>query len=347
MKNSKNIKSTFFIDKPTTRNMKYFKYRSKQYSINFDLILLNSNYFYKTQEQYKHVEYIPLLNDKEEECMTLKEESIESFIRSLQNQQFELSYLTVHEIQYLSTKYEYPALTMIIDKFIEEHSTDLLIKTLLFKLKIKEIKTNNNEREETFYNTDKEEAIISKNIKRYINDEEMLELPIAKLERIIKKYYEIKQQKNEENQEEEELIEFIFKALDRYGKDASILFNNIDFKRTRQEVVQRLLTKYSDRFDFNMINSTLFKTITDITSEMTRQKEEYEKAFNEMKNEFTKRIEELRLVQEEEKRAKEEHAKQLENMKIELSSEIERIKKKRSKTKSRRRIRETRKKSQI
>lgn len=302
MENSKNIKSTFFIDKPTTRNMKYFKYRSKQYSINFDLILLNSNYFYKTQEQYKHVEYIPLLNDKEEECMTLKEESIESFIRSLQNQQFELSYLTVHEIQYLSTKYEYPALTMIIDKFIEEHSTDLLIKTLLFKHKIKEIKTNNNEREETSFNTDKEEAIISKNIKRYINDEEMLELPIATLERIIKKYYEIKQPKNEENQEEEELIEFMFKALDRYGKDASILFNNIDFKRTRQEVVQRLLTKYSDRFDFNMINSTLFKTITDITSEMTRQKEEYEKVFNEMKNEFTKRIEELRLVQEEEKR---------------------------------------------
>ena len=62
---------------------------------------------------------------------------------------------------------------------------------------------------------------------------------------------------------------------DKYGRPASVLFNLIDFKEQRIELVNRLIENYLDIFDFNQINRTLTKTVQDLTSEFNKQQEEY------------------------------------------------------------------------
>lgn len=67
----------------------------------------------------------------------------------------------------------------------------------------------------------------------------------------------------------------LFNCLDKFGKPASILFSVIDFGEEKTEVVKRLLENYPKKFDFNLMNITLTKTVKNLTSEMITQKEEY------------------------------------------------------------------------
>lgn len=142
-----------------------------------------------------------------------------------------------------------------------------------------------------------EESIISKDIFKYINDENMLLLPIPVLNRIFQNFHKkIESNKNHQNQQ---IIEFFFKVIDKYGKDGSILFNNIDFQKENIYVINRLLNEYSDILNFNMINSTLLKTTAEISSEMTKQREEFKLLFSDMKKEIERQKEELKTMKEE------------------------------------------------
>ena len=67
------------------RNQKYFVYHDKQYPVNFDLLKVNSNYFYKNQDQYQNEQYINLLDEKEE-FIKLSDDSINAFIPSCHNE---------------------------------------------------------------------------------------------------------------------------------------------------------------------------------------------------------------------------------------------------------------------
>ena len=125
----------------------------------------------------------------------------------------------------------------------------------------------------------------------------MLLLPIPILNRIFQNYHKkIESNKNQQNQQ---IIEFLFKVIDKYGKDGSILFNNIDFQKENIYVINRLLNEYSDIFDFNMINSTLLKTTAEISSKMTKQREEFKLLFSDMKKEIERQKEELKTMKEE------------------------------------------------
>ena len=306
------LEITYYIADPTPRNQKYLVYGEKKYKINFDLFVMNCNYFYKNQKEYQYIESIPLLN--EETKVNIPEEAIESFILSCQNERFVISKTSVLPLQYLSTKYEYPRLTKITNDFIEQHSHELAIQSLLFK-------TENNKKNSVFSdeaeaNVEAEEEIISKNIMKYIDDEMMLKIDISILNRIIKKAYSNNKELLIEN---EKIVDFMFKALDKHGKDASILFNNIDFKYQNICIIKRLIDNYSDKFDFNMINSTLSKTTTELTSELTKQREKYEFLFFEMKKTFEEQMNEILSIKNDQtnhiKSIEERYQKQIIEMK--------------------------------
>ena len=83
MKESKsNFKIEISVEKPIIRNQKYFVYKDKKYEINFDLLVLNSTYFYKNQEKYKYVENITIITEEEAEELSIREnENIDEIIK--------------------------------------------------------------------------------------------------------------------------------------------------------------------------------------------------------------------------------------------------------------------------
>ena len=136
----------------------------------------------------------------------------------------------------------------------------------------------------------------------------MLDLPISVLERVFDRYF--KDKKNDSNSSQ--IIEFLFQCLDKFGRDASILFSNINFGNQSIFVSNRLIKDYSNIFDFNMINSTLVKTTTQLTSEVSKLKEEYfqlideqHKSFSQLKQLFNDQQEELKRIKIEQKKNKE------------------------------------------
>ena len=179
MKNKNEIQFSFRIEQQKVRNRKYFVYEDKKYPIDFDLLVKNSNYFYKNREQYANIEYINLLNESDDE-INIPEEAIEAFITSCQNEQCQISLSSILALQYLSYKYEYPEIISITENFCQEHNDEFIFESLFFKTKQRSTK------EEKFFDTTKEEEIISSNLERYIKEKRMLNLPIPVLDRIIK-----------------------------------------------------------------------------------------------------------------------------------------------------------------
>ncbi|KAK8848324.1 hypothetical protein M9Y10_019387 [Tritrichomonas musculus] len=79
------------------------------------------------------------------------------------------------------------------------------------------------------------------------------------------------------------MIEFLFKSLDKYGKDASVLFSFVDFKEQQICLIKRWISDHYDTFDFSMINSTLVTTTSQLLNELCRLKEECMNAVLEIK----------------------------------------------------------------
>lgn len=130
-------------------------------------------------------------------------------------------------------------------------------------------------------NTSTEEDYISHHMSHFIGDEKMKNLPITVLDRILLKYFIMKD--GIEKVDEEEIVNFLFSVLDSAGRKASVLFGHLDFGEKKFEIIQRLVKEYSDVFDFNMLNSTLAKTVTELTSEMIKQSENFKIIFDQMK----------------------------------------------------------------
>ena len=282
------------LKKNTTRDQKFFVYKDKKYPFNFNLFKDNSNYFYKNRKILKKVEEINLLNEYEEDMIEMSEEIIKSFISSCQNEIFEINLSNAIELQFLSMKYEVNDLISITNEYIEKNHKSLLLKSFLFKTRHL---TAIEECENTFYDTSNEEEIISKHLYEYINDKEITLLPIETFDRILKKHF--KNNNIEEKEQEEIIIKILFSYLDKYGREASVLFSNVDFSQQRVEVMNCLLHKYSNIFDFSMINSTLLKTTSEMISEVSKMKEEYSKNIFEMKELFREQQEEIQRVKKE------------------------------------------------
>lgn len=135
----------------------------------------------------------------------------------------------------------------------------------MFKLQISsKYDTDIKDFDQKFYDTTKEEEYISQNLENLIDQKQLLSLPISNLDRIFRKM------KNDVNIEK--ITSFLFQCLDKYGRNASVLFSHVDFKKQKINVVKSLINEYKDVFDFNMINSTLFETNSEMMSEFARIK---------------------------------------------------------------------------
>ena len=279
-------------------------FQSKQLD---DLVFAKEN-----QRQFQEKEKIEIINEEEEEYVELSEESIQAFISSCQNEPCTIEKSSVIQLQYLAKKIEFTELIQFTDKFIEDHSEDLIFETLIFKTN----KMNKTNCSSSHFDTSKEEKFISEHLSEFIQKEKMLELPIPLLYRVLKLFFESQHNKDELRSG---LTDFLFKCLDKYGRSASVLFNLIDFKEQRNELVNRLIKNYLTVFDFNQINQTLAETVQDLT----KQKEEYLIIFKQMQITFNKQLEELKEMkkQEEEKQIKNEieNQKRIENFSFDVN----------------------------
>lgn len=298
-----NSELSFHVENKIIQDTKFFVFKEKRYPIDFDLLKKNSQYFYRNRKQFKQVNIINLLNSADESLIDISEETVEAFVASCCNQPCKIRVSDVIPLQYLSHKFEFIELIQITNKFIEENSDQLVLPSILFKSKLRPNNQRKSEQHnipQNFYNTEKEEEIISTHLNEFVQKDELNLLPIPVLDRIFHQFSHLQKVPKMSN----EMIDFLFKCLDKHGINASILFSYVDFGAQSIEVVNRLIHNYSTKFDFNMINSTLLKTTTQLTSEVTKMKEDFSTLFSEMKQRFDEQQEEIQKIKKEENERK-------------------------------------------
>lgn len=101
-----------------------------------------------------------------------------------------------------------------------------------------------------------EESEIALNLTSYINKTEFLSRDLKSLDRIVEKYFNIKER---DKKEEKQVINFLFKYLDLKGKNASILFSHIKNSAEYYNIIKRLHNEYQDKFEFSIVNPLLFQ----------------------------------------------------------------------------------------
>lgn len=245
---------------PLIRLNKNFVYKDKKYPIDFDLISKNSNYFYCHSKDFTHKTDIEISSD----LIDLTESSILAFIKCCQNQSFEIIESDIFSIRQLAIKYEVPGLLKITTKFIDEHSSSLVFETIQYQIQMQ----NQNIKNDSKSCTQNEEKYIASHFSEFIDDERLLNLPVAVLYRIVND-----DQFKFDQSNQDEFIGFLFKCLDKYKTEASILFLNLDLENQRIDLFKRLKNEYSDVFDFTMLNPKyLLKTTSDLLSEVIKLK---------------------------------------------------------------------------
>ena len=155
----------------------------------------------------------------------------------------------------------------------------------------------------------KYEQMISQNLSYYINNDKLLLLPFQTLYRILSNSLK-------ENINDNDFFEFLFKCLDKYGRNASILFENMHLMEVNSKYLNKLLTDYNDIFDFHFINPSFLKSIYEYQNEIIKNLKTIE-------NQHKEKIENLIIENE---KIKSENAA----MKIEFDSmrkEIDELKK--------------------
>lgn len=262
--------------KPLIRANKNFIYKNKKYPIDFILVAQNSNYFFSRRDQYDEIHDIVL----PEEHITISEDSIHCFISSCQNEFFDINDSNVLSLHHLSIKYEVPCLLNLTDQYIKEHDKSLIFQSIQYKYELQ-----NSEETNVLNSLENDENTIAINLFDYIDNEQLVNLPIPVLYRIINNPRLDFDQLNQTNKKQ--LIDFLFKCLKRHKKEASVLFVNLNLENQRVEIFSKLINEYSDVFDFSMINSKfLMKTTTDLLSELSQLKQNYSNSISQIEQLF-------------------------------------------------------------
>ena len=275
---------------PQIRHNKNFIFKGKSYPIDFTLVKKNSNYFYERRDEFKNVKDIQLT----EELIDISEDSIPVFISSCHNESFEINDTNVFSLHQLSVKYEVPYLISLTDDFIKKYDKTLIFRSIQYKY---QLKTKNSSETTNVSSLEKDEEYIASNLFDYINNDQLLDLPISVLYRIINNSKLDINKLNETNKNQ--LIDFLFKCLDKHGKKASILFLNLDVENQRIELFSKLNNEYSNVFDFNMINHEfLMKTTTDLLSKLSQLERNYSESISQV-NQVLEQIKDEKQKQKE------------------------------------------------
>ncbi|KAK8857398.1 hypothetical protein M9Y10_015803 [Tritrichomonas musculus] len=268
------ISKSFQIS-PFIRNKKNLIYKEYKQAVDFDLLIGYSDFFYQNKIMYEDKEDIEL----SEEPIDISENAFHTFIKCCQNEKIEINESNVFAIRQLSFHYEVHTLQNIIKEYILS-SPLLFYKSCVFNLL-----TNH----EAQPNRD-DEDIISKCIFDIIDDEVLLKLPIPTLYRILNNY-SLSLNELDENQQNQ-IINFLFKYLQKYKKEASTLFLNLNLDKSKLDVIFRLNEEFSGIFDTNMIKTeSLIKIVTDLSNDLKNLKNNFSKANSDniqcLKNKFT------------------------------------------------------------
>lgn len=235
------MNDTIFKMNLSPENVKYFVYKGEHYPFDYDLIKRTSFYISRNDEYFRAQTNISL-NDNQ--SFDLSPETITNFIRCCENQDFHVNESNEFCLHSLSVQYEVPYLQNVTKQYINEHLENFALESLLA--------TKTLEIDDTTFIED----LISENFPSFINKENILLLPIPVLHRLIIKY--TSQSNQEEKFNDQNLVDFLFRCLDKYGREASILFSLIKNEDQQIDVIQKLLSEpYYDTFDFTFINSAL------------------------------------------------------------------------------------------
>lgn len=230
----------------------YFAYKDKKYPFILDLFKGYSNYFLQNETEIDQSKIIRLIDEHEEQILKINDDIINTFIKFVHRERICISKENVSTLNYLGRKYSITQLIEVTTDFINKHQKELVVDLLLI-----------HQYDMLSETTTTYENILSNNLLDHINDERLLQLSFPILYRILSKYEENKSEENENEKEREKIFEFYFKCLDKFGRESSILFKNVDFKYLKSDYLNLLMTKYSKIFDFHFINSEYLKSIYD------------------------------------------------------------------------------------
>lgn len=238
----------------------FFVYKGEKFPFNMKLFKCFSQYFKINKNRFKDTTEISIFDDSDEKY-DLTGNTIKDFIDFCQSKNISLNKENAPSLHRLAKKYIVPLLIDSTNEFIQKHQKEVVVDLLILNLKDKQ-----------FDSTEYEE-LISNNLPYYINDERLLKLPISVLNRILTKYNLKKPDDLKNDQICTQITEFLFKCLDNHGREASVLFGQIDLSRSKNNAKNRLLFEYAGKFDFHFINGQLLKTVYELESELIKRTE--------------------------------------------------------------------------
>lgn len=232
----------------------YFVYKNKKYPLNLDVFKSSSK---KIQnDNYQKNQDITLLDNNEK--TDFPESSIELFLLYSHNdQRKEIDDHNVVYVNYLAKKYENYRLIQ---------KTEYIISQNPQKYRIQQLMMNKN--------NDLENIQLIKEISSQLDEiikttqkTNLLKLSLSQIWGILNEYKEISKSSNLSD----EIIEFLLDCLNEKGREASVLFNLLDFDKIKKEYIHILYTKYSKIFDFNFLNGHCCKTIYESQAEIIKE----------------------------------------------------------------------------
>lgn len=276
-----------------------FTYKGQQYPFNFDLFKRYSNYILKNQVQMEKNQFIDIINENTEAHIELSKEIIQDFIKFVHREQIGIGDKNVSQLHYLANKYEIPLLINFTENYIKNHQKDTFVQMLLI---------HQNEPE---FVTKSYEDFISADFLYFINDERLLSLNFPVIYRIITKI-------SSQQIQRDEVIEFFFKCLKKYGSIASILFEKVDFIDSKTKYLNLILNDYSNVFDFHYINSSFVKSMHEIQNELLLNAEKTKSKLKEQENNNQKMRKDIDAFIQLQTKKQEEQDQKIERMKGEI-----------------------------
>ena len=221
-----------------------FIYKTKSYQYDFRAAIHCSDYIYENLDFFLHNPRTSLIDNEDNTDFSI--ESINDFISYINQPNLHIiNNDNVFILQKLNQKYKIKTLQTETDDYINLHHEELLIPI---------IKDRNNLSLE-------EERTIANHLFVYIDNKQLLTLPINIVDRIFQFY--LNEVKNDENDDENEtkIMEFIFDYLDQYGRNGSVLFKYVNFSKIGRVFLTKLLNGYQNIFDFSFMPNSIIKDL--------------------------------------------------------------------------------------
>ena len=236
--------------KPASINEDYLMIKNtldidQKYPLDQYFFSLASKYFPKNQTVRKADQICINKENEINSPIKFSDKSLLALINHCQNKNYHVCRENAIQLYYLARKYEIKSLIKETDEYFSNFANDVLIQFLL------KIQTSQN------LDLDTDISILSNNLSEYINDDLLLLIPIPFMYKIAEKYISNSCSMISDHS----IIELFFKYLDKYGRNASILFSLVSFGNTELIYFNRLITDYSKVFDFNFIDLVLLKEL--------------------------------------------------------------------------------------